>query len=218
MVIFCVVDGLIGVGKTTLLKALDKKHKNDKSIEIWFEPDQLFNNYRGIYRPLELFYENGGQDSGFIQLHIINKLREFYFYKIKKMTCHTKIVITERSAYSPLIFTESLNEMRLITDFQAQLLTDQTREMLAILPHLVNKIFHMNAPHETLLSRIQQRSAHSENRFLSMDDYLKALSSNYNAYMLKFQLNSSLLSYKRTSTLEIDVLVKELEDFLQITA
>lgn len=214
MLKFYVVEGLIGSGKSTLLKALKAKYKNDRRVEIWEEPVNEFNNYNGLYHPLDIYYLNPAIEASFVQLHIINTLKKYYQRKIAGIKSETQFIFTERSLFSPLIFSKTHYALHYISDFQLQYLKDQILLNLQAECNVIDYIIYINTDISTCLRNIQCRSRLSEANYLDMQPYLEKLSFHYNEFVLKFKKNHGANSVHILNFKDVDEMIKEVENFV----
>lgn len=214
MVVILVVEGVIGVGKTTLLRYLAKKHEHNPTIAIWLEPSDRFNSYK-IYHPLELFYKNP-KEAPIVQLHIQNVLLQYYKEKLNNINSEVNLIITERSLFSCLIFIQAQLEFKLLSPFQADYLLDLARANLSSLPNLCDKIFYLRPPSiETILSRLEARS-HCEVNLENKEEYIQTLVSCCERYIHSYRKSHPPSSVVETFSSDIEELANELESFAGI--
>ena len=214
MVKFYVIEGLIGAGKSTLLKGLKTKYKNDRRVEIWEEPVDEFNNYNGLYHPLDIFYLNPTIEAPFVQLHIINVLKKYYERKIANIKSETEYIFTERSLFSPIIFSKTHYDLQYITEFQLKYLNDQALLNLQTVDNVIDYIIYINTSISTCHKNIQSRSRLSETKYDDILPYLDKLSFHYNDFIMKFQKNHGANSINIIDYKNIDEIIKDIENFV----
>jgi len=215
MVKFFVIEGNIGGGKSTLLTALEEEYKYSKHIEFWHEPVDKFNNYNGVYHPLDLYYINPSCEASIVQLHIINVLKKYYEQKIKEIKPETKIIFTERSLFSTIIFTKVHHDMGYISEFQRQFLKNETLSSLKALDlNVVDKIIYIHTSISTCLTNIQSRSRLSETEFSDMKPYLVRLAFHFNNFINKFERNYGTNTVKRLKFQNVSTMIKEIQSFI----
>lgn len=158
---FVVIEGLIGVGKTTLVRLIQREWKARVVLEPWAENPFLSEFYSDPERfafPAQMFYlaNRYGQQQGITQLDLFHEL-----------------VVADYLFEKDRLFAEqtlSGHEMELYDRF-ASLLADNIPS-----PDVV--VF-LDAPTEVILERINKRAIESEQRISA--EYLDSLRDRYYA-------------------------------------
>lgn len=176
-----VIDGLIGVGKTTLVEILKQKYKD---IVFAKEPVEEFMKYKH-YNPLKLAYENP-KNWTITQLHIINCLVN-HFKKIIESS-ESRIIVSERGVLSPKIFTRILKNNGFITDFEHQFINDYNEQEIKKIfddNYPIDGIFYIDIPPEIALKRIRKRGRDGEDKINLQ--YLKDLDESFKLTLSEYE-------------------------------
>jgi len=204
----------IAGGKSTLLKYFTDKYNIDTAnIHIIEEPVQLFTNY-GKYNPLELSYKCPAGNLPLCEIHFIRTLIKVY---CEARQSDAKIYVSERSLFSPIIFTKLFHREGFLTDFSCDFLTKETLDVINHnnFPCLgSDKLFFINTPVDTCYSRLLQRGRSEE--LLHCFDLKKHLE------LLSFYNTSFVAEYKElkgedsvfiSNTCDLDQLSDQLYNF-----
>lgn len=168
-----IIDGVVGVGKSTLMEILAKEY----NMVPYREPV--------IDNPiLEKFYYNRERYSFPLQTFFLNKRFEF----IKKASTVDKSIL-DRSIYGDVIFAKMLNESK-----------EMSNEEFAIYIELFNHMLdHIQAPKlmvyldisvDNAMKRIQKRGRDYE--LIVERDYWERLNENYNNYFNNYNFSRLL--------------------------
>jgi deoxyadenosine/deoxycytidine kinase len=142
------LEGNIGVGKTTILDALESEN-----VEIIFEPVEYWRNSR----MLEKFYNQPSRWAFTFQTMILNS-----FYRISKENeCNSIIKFTERSLLSArYCFSKLARENGYLNEIEYQIL-EQSYELVDK-KFYPNFIIYLCATPETVYQRIKTRGRAEE--------------------------------------------------------
>jgi deoxyadenosine/deoxycytidine kinase len=181
------IEGSIGIGKTTLLKNFDLERYNGV-VEILYEPHEQFNNFMDKYKPLDLFYSNPKENAIISQIHIFDTCKEYLKKKLYELSPKCKVLITDRSIESPIIFLHTLRDMGYITEYQFDFLIEYAnrhicemeKEFQVVKPS--GYFFLMNNP-SISVPNIEKREFSKENQFPALRYYLHILGKNMNYFM-----------------------------------
>lgn len=187
-----VVEGLLGSGKSSLLKSLGDIGFGD--VEIWHEPVHLFQNYKA-FKPLDLYYQNPQKEGSFFQLHVINSLKKYYMHKWSRVSPGTKFIICERSILSSILFINTMMKHNYISEFQRQYLHDFALNSMIYLaahgmPVIPDKFYYIDVPPEVCLERIYARNRPAERDYKDMLPYLSTLSQQQANFMESLESQS----------------------------
>jgi len=156
------VEGNVGAGKTTLLDELEKDSTDFKIVR---EPVESFIKF-GKHNPLQLQYTTPLANAAIVQLHVIQCLEQFWKSTLSGVTSKT-IIISERSMYSPLLFTKALKRKGFLSDFSSDFIEEEVFKAMKRLnvPVLgADKLFYLKTPTEVCLERIRKRNRLEERR------------------------------------------------------
>lgn len=209
----CSVEGLLGLGKSTLLTAIEKMEL--PHVQIYHEPVELFNTYKDMH-PLDLMYSDPYRHGSFCQYHIIVTLEEYFVDILKnKITPQTEILLLERSLFSPMAFTRAMSKMNYITDLELSYLTDISAKSILNMTEkglpILHKIFNIQGPVTQALNNIAKRDRSKEKNFPEMNLYLKYLEEDYNDFFQQFtnvygEHCLRNVTYKSTEELTVELL------------
>lgn len=175
-----ILEGLIGAGKSCLLKNIQPYLTPE--VKVIMEPVDRFQSFDS-YNPLGEMYENPMMNSGFGQLHIIQEQALCYEEQLREEK--PAILLTERSIYSPVIFTKTLRSAGFLSEFvEAVLLKHSHQKILEIFPDkplAADKMFWVDTPISVCLSHIAQRGREGESAIT--ESYLSKLSTFYGEYI-----------------------------------
>lgn len=206
---FLAVEGNIGAGKSTLLRKLKDTLTTEvaKSVKILQEPVERFQHYKE-FNPLELFYKEKDRNTGFIQLHIIQELKDFFHENLASADESIKLIVSERSLYSPKIFLNVLLKSDFITAFEHAKLTEFADDALKhCTPNCqfgTHHVLYLDESPETCEQRISKRMRGGECDGITRD-YLYKIKNEYSAYLDTFaQINGDACITVITSSSDSD--------------
>jgi deoxyadenosine/deoxycytidine kinase len=178
------IEGPIAAGKSTVLQQLSSSFP--PNTRVLQEPVADFCSYRD-FNPLQLTYENPKENAAMCQMHIISCLERFY--REQQGPSDGELWVTERSLFSPVIFTRALEASGFLSPFSACKILEKAEETLALVnpdhPLGADKIFFIDCPVDVCIERIKQRqrpeeeNLHKNYRFL---DYLFRLETLYSKH------------------------------------
>ena len=143
------VEGNIGVGKSTFLNRLKENLGNDATV--FTEPVELWTNFKGT-NLLQQMYDNPDRNSfrfqTFVQLSIGSVQHSFV---------KTPVKIMERSLQSGrFIFTEAMFKLGHIDQVEYDIIDEWFQWLTKISPQ-IDEIIYLRASPETALKRLRQR-------------------------------------------------------------
>ena len=160
------IEGNVGVGKSTLLNAIQKVIDEEETddVMIFKEPLELWNSVTdGTHTILELFYQNPSKYALVFQtLVALTTIRELQ--RITKEHPEVKVIICERSLLSSqMVFAESLREEGALKEFEyevyRELFRDQGVEWM-----YPEETIYLKADPATCLLRVKERKREGEQR------------------------------------------------------
>lgn len=155
------VDGIIGVGKSTLIKSLSEKYKT-------------FSEPLSDWTLLEDFYQNPKKFAGALQLQIL-----FSQFNQAKLYKDFDVVIIERCSYtSKYVFSKMLVDDGIITSSEWSVVYDNFFKDLSFYPDVY---IYLDVSPEIALERIKNRSRECETSITL--DYLKSLENSYQNFI-----------------------------------
>jgi len=202
-VIVCAITGGLGAGKSTLLDTLSKSEF--PNVVVKHEPVEDFNNFDdGRFQPLDLYYSDPKKYCGFSQLHIIRKLEKCFEEMMESLPLGTEIVFTERTIFSPMMFTNAMRKCDFMSDFESVYLLNESAESIWKMINrgypILDKIFHIDAPVDQCIKNVEKRGrSRPEVDFPQMRDLLHYLDEEYHNFMEKFEKVHGKSSVKRVA-------------------
>lgn len=184
-----VIEGLIGAGKSSLMKLIETFFQNNphffegniKQIYCFYEPNSAFSEFKQ-YNPLQLFYESPQQYAVPFQYYVIDSFSQFLKHTFDYRKRTETLYIYERSLFSCNVFINSMLENGLIShfshDFLSSLITRNTHD----LKFQPDAIFFLDISIEKALERIHQRGRAGEGH--CNFEQLECLTRHYNTYLL----------------------------------
>lgn len=180
------IEGTIGTGKTTLLKNLDLSKYNGK-VDILYEPHEKFNTFLN-YKPLDLFYTNPKENALICQMHIFDVCRQELENKLNKISPNCEILLTDRSILSPIIFNNTLLDMKFLTKYQYDFIIEHINQNIMKMEkffHVVKPTayFYLTTNIPVSVENIENRNFSKENKFPLLKCYLHKLSKHMIQFM-----------------------------------
>ena len=158
---YFVIEGLIGAGKTSCLQYLEGKVAETVVIN---EPEHKYALY-GNHNPLLLAYDDPHSNASMTQMHIIRTACQHYARAVSE-ACATpgvKMVISDRSVLSPIVFIDTNHMRGVFSPFVADFLKDELRRLSAFIPSPDGVIF-LDASESLCLNRIHSRARYYESK------------------------------------------------------
>lgn len=178
------VEGNIGAGKTSILRQIEARLP--PAVKILLEPVGSFQDYQGS-NPLKQFYENPSKYAFFTQSHIIDAQYK-QFYEQIQLQQPISLLVTERSLFSPVVFTNALYKMGWLTQTEKEKLREYSQQVITKAcpdtPMGAHYVFYMHEYPHVCHDRILERARQGENNISCM--YLSRLNEEYNDYCEKF--------------------------------
>ena len=196
-----IIDGLIGAGKSILLKKL-KKSKILKKWNIIFilEPLETYRLYfsrteKVYFNPLKSQYERNSGDSLCAQIYFMDKLKDLYLNIINVNRNNDTIIISERYVISSLAFISTLHESEMLNSFSYHYVRDYIENSIRLLSKYIHiiKIFYLSTDINSCIERIYTRARNEETDFKHMANYLNLLNKHY----MKLYSNWDYLTLKK---------------------
>lgn len=168
-----IVDGVVGVGKSTLMKILAEEHNM-----IAFEEPVVDNPV------LEKFYHDRERYSFPLQTFFLNKR----FEHIKKASS-LKNAILDRSIYGDVIFAKMLNDTNEMSDEEFGIYSDLFDHMLKHIqaPKLM---IYLDITVDNAIDRIKKRGRDYE--LIVEKEYWERLNKNYSDYFASYNFSPIL--------------------------
>jgi len=169
-----IVDGIVGVGKTTLVKIMEEEY----GFKPFFEMED-----KKVERLLENFYSDGKRWSFTLQTYFLNKR----FYQMKKAEKAGRFIM-DRSIYGDFIFAKAQYLMGMMSELEWKVYQDIYRNLVehVIPPHLM---IYLRCSIETAVERLKKRGRRYEqevdvNYWESIRKLYEELFQKYNESML----------------------------------
>jgi deoxyadenosine/deoxycytidine kinase len=182
-----VIEGLIGSGKSTLMREMARQDSSKSYRFILVEEClQEFEKFQN-YNPLQLIYEKPEENAVAAQMHFVNSMCRSMTNILQNETIDngTKqtVLITDRSLFSCLVFIDALHELRIINDFTRDFLGQESKQLAM---DTINKhrleyrgVFFLDAPLDLCMDRISSRGRSYELDNGVSKDYLTVLQAQY---------------------------------------
>lgn len=173
-----VVDGIIGVGKTTVAKMISE-HLDIPMFEE-LKNDDSENSIE--HRMLNRFYADQDRWSAIIQVMFLNER----FKDLKEIEASEEFAILDRSIYGDEIFAKTINKRGSMTDDELTIYQELLHNMLEHInpPKL---LIYLDVSIDTALERISKRSRGTESDMIPRD-YLEDLRDTYEEWYDNFDL------------------------------
>ena len=169
--------GNIGAGKTTLLNFFNNENRNIR-MKVLLEPIRRFRKFER-HDPLTMAISKPGVNSVVAQFHIIKQLN-LNFRTVLNNHTPDDILITDRSLFSPIPFTQTLCDMDIISEFAKDYLYTETLETAAKTLHENSAKYiaavYLHSPSSLCMDRIHSRGREGENEYST--EYLEKLEVN----------------------------------------
>ena len=193
--IILAVEGNIGSGKSSLLRRIDPHLP--PGVKILMEPVHMFQHFNN-HNPLKLFYQEPKKYAFFTQSHIIDAQQEHYNKQVQEQQ-PIKILLSERSLFAPIIFTNTLFKMGWLSQIEREKLLGYSqktiRTSLEDKPMGADYIFYIDERPYVCKGRIHQRGREGEE--VITHSYLTCLEKEYLDYCDAFVKNHGNLSLRK---------------------
>lgn len=173
-----VVDGIIGVGKTTVARMISE-HLDIPMFEE-LKNDDTEDTLE--HRMLNRFYEEQDRWSAIIQVMFLNER----FRDLKEIENNEQFAILDRSIYGDEIFAKTINKRGQMTDDELQIYQELLHNMLEHInpPKL---LIYLDVSIDTAMERIKKRSRGNEGALIPRD-YMEDLRDTYEEWYSSFDL------------------------------
>lgn len=203
------IEGLIGAGKSTLIDSL----WDEASFKVVHEPVEDYAKFAN-YNPLKLQYESSAYgDTGLVQMHIIGVL-ERQWMRILFNCSPNQIIISDRSLYSPNVFSMAMHSQRRISKFAYEFLVAQVHDSIhkvGLKDFAADKLFFLDTSPEECLVRIKNRARKEE---ICCDiQYLQALNEAMVNYVGRFRQRQGAANVKIVKSGSIPFIKQQLIEF-----
>lgn len=172
-----VIDGIIGVGKSTVGKFLSEELGVPLFMELKDDGKESL-----AQRMLDKFYLDQSRWSAIIQVMFLNDR----FKDIKRIEAEGNHAILDRSIYGDEIFAKTIHERGQMTEDEFIIYRDLLHNMLMHI-RVPDVLIYLDASVDTAMERIQKRSRSSEGDLIPRD-YMEDLRRNYEAWFEAFDL------------------------------
>lgn len=175
------VEGVIGCGKTTLLKRLEQRFKDSAVVSFHHEPvdqfQQLFDNE--LVNPLQTFYENTKKNAFAFQTYVL----DVYDERVERLgnSCKSPAVMQDRGAAACNVFCDLNSEH--FTLFEKQYLEGRIRNLMLKERKYFGPdyVLYMEIDPEKALTQIKLRDRPGEENITV--EYLEKLDLEYKSYL-----------------------------------
>ena len=207
------IEGNIGAGKSSILRRIEPSLSQD--VRILMEPVDSFQECNGE-NPLKLFYENPSKYAFFTQSHIIDSQYKQFNEQIQTKEPVT-VLLSERSLFSTIVFTNTLHKMGWLTELEKEKLNEYSKQTIAKTcpdaPMGAHYIFYMHEYPHVCKNRIQERGRQGENAISCK--YLSELQNAYFEYCDNFKKKCGNFSLRMVPpTMSRQEKEQELLDFI----
>lgn len=189
------IEGVIGVGKTTLGKSLERYIKRSYGIDVVFYTEP-FNQ-----KMLEQFLTNQKKYAYPFQLYMLTR-RQLNYARAQDVKNTNTCAIIDRSLAGDYVFAK-LQQMRgNITDEDFAIYQSVYDEFGPYKPH---HVLYLNVPPETAMERIRNRDREGEKAYT--DEYLTDLSKVYTNVLSAYHpgdINLHHIDWRKNATVSAD--------------
>ena len=197
MIYFFTLEGLIGGGKSTLIRCMKDRLPFINNIPVRYiqEPVSKWTNYKENNKDIiELFYTDKKRYAFEFQLVILNSFIE-QIEEIKRDHLSDVIVLSERSIRTAqYVFQQLLYDNGDISDLQKHILNDLYNKH----SYIQHGIIYLNTDTQICIDRINERKRNGEN---NIDiEYLSKLKKKYETYIYQ---SSNVMTIYNNSKREI---------------
>jgi deoxyadenosine/deoxycytidine kinase len=168
-----IVDGVVGVGKSTLMNII----AHERKMEAFKEP--VVNN-----PVLEKFYHDRERYSFPLQTFFLNKRFEF----IKKASKINNAIL-DRSIYGDLIFAKMLKDNNEMTTEEYDIYTDLFNNMIEHIP-VPDLLIYLDISAENAVKRIKKRGRDFE--LITEQSYWEKLNNSYTEFFKDYSFSPIL--------------------------
>lgn len=150
------VEGLVGAGKTALVKEIARENKY-KTI---FEPVAGYQVFQK-HNPLSIMYHSMATESAMVQVHINQVVKRHWAEELGSIRVPGEIVISDRSVYSTDLFSSNLKQQGHMSEFDYDFLAAQvqhTLDCLGLPAYGAHRLFFMDVPIQVCCQRIADRA------------------------------------------------------------
>lgn len=186
MKILC-IEGNIGSGKSSLMRRIEPLLPSN--VKILMEPVHLFSYYKG-FSPLKAFYDDPKKYAFFLQNHVIDSQLKHFRQQVNLGGGEEKIklLISERTLYSPILFTNTLFKSGCLTPMEKEKLHEYSQNVihttLCNKPMGADYLFYLHLPPLDCIQRIRIRGRDGEEGITT--GYLSTLEHEYSTYIATF--------------------------------
>jgi len=193
------VEGNIGAGKSSLLRRVEPRLP--PGVKILMEPVHLFQNFNG-QNPLKVFYEDPQKNAFFLQNHIID-MQYLHFSQVVNSGEPIQILLSERTLFSPIIFTNVLFKTGWLTQMEKAKLLEYSENVIGNAipsqPMGCDYLFYLHEHSSVCRNRILQRAREGEQSITTA--YLSRVEQEYSEYCATFRRNRGPLSLRMIPSL-----------------
>lgn len=165
-----VIEGIPGVGKSTLVKKLGGKYSDYM--------DCCFEEVEGEY--LDNFYRDKKIYAFEFQIFCLTTRFKQYEKAREKLSNKGKMTIFDRSLWGDMVFADVLHEDGFMTNSQHKIYKDFWKSVIYEKEHFPDFVFFLKADVDTVMRRIKERSRDCEKIGISRE-YLERLNQKYDA-------------------------------------
>lgn len=173
-----VIDGIIGAGKSTVGKFLNK----ELGLPLYEELKEDGKEDTLAQRMLDRFYADQARWSAIIQVMFLNDR----FRDIKKIDASGELAIIDRSIYGDEIFAKTIHDRGQMTTDEFTIYRDLLYNMLQHI-NVPDVLVYIDVTVDTAMDRIRKRSRSTEGDAIPRD-YMEDLHRNYEAWFEAFNL------------------------------
>lgn len=209
--------GGIGIGKTSLINHFISNTADEKVIPI-FENINGFQKFQ-CHNPLYLSYLDPAKNCAITQMHIIKELNNHFRHigmSIPEEERNETLLLTDRSLFSPIPFSETFFSMGYFSEFTKDFLVNETilqaeQTLENLRATYVGAVF-LHGPPQTCLDRIKQRGREIEST-ISIE-YLEILDNKLKANLQFWRTKCGQENVITLETDTMEVINQRLTEFI----
>ena len=165
------LEGIIGAGKTYLLSKIENEIEKETLPFSCLTVNEFLDDYTTFqsFNPLALAYDNPRANAAISQLHIIECLNQRFQEKVinclrEKQNAwknDTLVIISDRSLYSPLVFTQALHNEgvfnRFVYDYIMENALKKACQTVNALSLKLDGVYFLDVSVPVCMKRLQDR-------------------------------------------------------------
>lgn len=205
--------GQISAGKSTFLTEMGQRNPQYKIVPECLDRFREFQDFD----PLKLSYENPYENAVTAQFHIIRSLNDHLVESVVNTTNSPALILSDRSLYSPIVFSGAFCKMGIISKFSEEYLRFATiqaaKDTMRSLQIEYVGAFYIKVDASVAKNRIQQRNREIE-KTISLD-YLYAIEEEMENHLSMWKTMCGEENVHVTYSKPVSLLCAEMNAFIE---